>query len=80
MVGKSRGKKLLGRTRLRWANKFENDVKEQDGRTWTAFKWMCVEEMVGCYEHDSETSGYVVVSNRCMSKNSNVSHTRTNNR
>jgi hypothetical protein len=27
VVGKSRGKKLRGRPRRRWANKFENDVK-----------------------------------------------------
>ena len=75
-----REKKLLGKPRRRWANKIEMDVKAKEWEDVNWFKWMWVEEMVGCYEHGSDTSGYLGALKRFMCPKIHMKVTPTNNR
>jgi hypothetical protein len=39
LVGKSRGKRPLGRLRHKWKD-IKMDLKKEDGRVWTKFIWL----------------------------------------
>jgi hypothetical protein len=59
LVGKSEGKKPLGRPRRRWKNNIRMDVREKVGKCGLDSSEGYVAEVEGCCEHVYELSGSI---------------------
>jgi hypothetical protein len=57
MVGKPKGKRSLGRRRLRWENGIRMDLRGIGWGMWIGFDWLRIETVTKCCECSDEPSG-----------------------
>jgi hypothetical protein len=55
-VGKSEGKRPLGRRRRKWEDNIRMDIQKIE---WTGFNWLRMETSDGVCEHSNDPSGAV---------------------
>jgi hypothetical protein len=56
MVGKSKWRRPLRRTRRRWEGNIKINLKEI-GKVWIGFIWLRIESVPGSCKHSNEPSG-----------------------
>jgi len=59
LVGRSEGKRPLGRPRRRWEDNIKMDFKEIGIDGGTGFGWLRIGAVAGFYEHGDEPSSFI---------------------
>jgi hypothetical protein len=59
LVGKSEGKRPLGRPRRIWEDNIKMDLREVRCEVWTALRWLMIETGAGICECGNEPSGSI---------------------
>jgi hypothetical protein len=63
LVGKSKGKRPLGKPRHRCKDNIKIKLKESGVRKWTGFKWLRMGSNAGSCINDNDLSGSIKVEN-----------------
>jgi hypothetical protein len=59
LVGKSEGKRPIGRPRRRWEDNIEMDIQEVEWGTWTGFIWLRIGQEAGTCECGNEPTSSI---------------------